>query len=119
MPFPPSGDERWRRCCKPWTQRTRKPAAWLSSVVSPDDCAPEKCWENCVNTSAPRPAFPREICERATQDGHHPVFALQEMAELNGLPENAIDKLEKCLDDPDEGVQKGAARAMSWVRPSN
>src|SRR5262249_20766128 len=41
------------------------------------------------------------------------------MAELNGLPENAIDKLEKCLDDPDEGVQKGAARAMSWVRPSN
>src|SRR5262245_1970174 len=40
-------------------------------VVSPDDCAPEKCWENCVNTSAPRPAFPREICERATQDGHH------------------------------------------------
>src|SRR5262249_42457154 len=44
------------------------------SVVSPDDCAPEKCWENCVNTSAPRPAFSREICERATQDGHHPVI---------------------------------------------
>src|SRR5215813_3186920 len=40
-------------------------------VVSPDYCAPEKRWENCVNTSAPRPAFSREICERATQDGHH------------------------------------------------
>src|SRR5262249_9477123 len=44
-----------------------------SPVVSPDDCAPEKCWENCVNTSAPRPAFSREICELATQDGHHRI----------------------------------------------
>src|SRR5262249_38721414 len=45
--------------------------------VSPDDCAPEKCWENCVNTSAPRTAFSREICERATQDGHHQMLFLK------------------------------------------
>src|SRR5262249_62304336 len=48
-------------------------------VVSPDDCAPEKCCENCVNTSAPRPAFSREICERATQDGHHRNLEIPEM----------------------------------------
>src|SRR5262249_10160988 len=52
-------------------------------VVSPDDCAPEKCWENCVNTSAPRPAFSREICERATQDGHHRVQVVDDKTRIS------------------------------------
>src|SRR5215813_7042108 len=61
-------------------------------VVSPDDCAPEKCWENCVNTSAPRPAFSREICERATQDGHHQIHRIgpkSPLPSLNGLNDHS------------------------------
>src|SRR5262249_33935096 len=42
-----------------------------SRVVSPDDCAPEKCWKNCVNPSTQSPAFPRKIWERTTQDAPH------------------------------------------------
>lgn len=45
--------------------------------------------------------------------------ALDEMAQFNGLPTNAIDRLEKCMDDPDRDVCQLAAEIMSRVRPTN
>jgi transposase len=45
-------------------------------VVSPDYCAPEKRRESCVSISSLRPAFSREICERAIIRRHHPFFQL-------------------------------------------
>ncbi|HEY7423761.1 MAG TPA: HEAT repeat domain-containing protein [Gemmataceae bacterium] len=47
------------------------------------------------------------------------VRALAEIARFNGLPENAIDKLEKCLDDSEKDVRRSAASAVSWVRPAS
>jgi HEAT repeat protein len=47
------------------------------------------------------------------------AFALRETAQFNGLPEGAADKLERCLEDSDDGVRRAAAGAMSWVRPSS
>ncbi|HEY7309598.1 MAG TPA: HEAT repeat domain-containing protein [Gemmataceae bacterium] len=45
--------------------------------------------------------------------------ALAEIARFNGLPENALDKLEKSLDDPEKDVRRNAASAVSWVRPTS
>jgi HEAT repeat protein len=45
--------------------------------------------------------------------------ALGEVAQFNGLPENAIEKLEKCLEDSEEDVRRSAAHALSWVRPAS
>jgi HEAT repeat protein len=46
------------------------------------------------------------------------AVALREAAQFSGLPEDAVDQLEKSLDDPDKHVRSAAAGAMSWVRPS-
>jgi HEAT repeat protein len=45
--------------------------------------------------------------------------ALNEMAQVNGLPQDAIDKLEQCLDDPEKDVRLPALSAVSWVRPAS
>jgi HEAT repeat protein len=47
------------------------------------------------------------------------VLALREVAQFNGLPEAAVNELEKCLDDSDKSVRLNAANALSWVRPSS
>jgi HEAT repeat protein len=47
------------------------------------------------------------------------TVALHEMTEIKGLPETAVVKLEKCLDDPEPRVRAHAARVMAWLRPSS
>jgi HEAT repeat protein len=55
--------------------------------------------------------------DKATRS--HAARALGEMAQFHGLPEKAIEKLERCLDDPDKDVGRAAAGALSWVRPAS
>lgn len=47
------------------------------------------------------------------------AIALGEVARFNGLPDAAAEKLEECLDDPDENMPHAAAAAVSWARPAN
>jgi HEAT repeat protein len=47
------------------------------------------------------------------------AVALREVVQFNGLPNNAVERLEKCLDDSDQGICRIAAGALSWVQPSS
>jgi HEAT repeat protein len=67
-------------------------------------------------------AVPQLLQSIDSKDEKVPVYAaiaLSEVAQLHGLPPNAVEKLEECLESPDAGVRTNAARAVYWIRPSN
>src|SRR5262245_2722991 len=84
--------------------------------------APEtRAWEAALRVTMAFPAFGgrgvapllQALESKEAHTRRYAVLALGEMAQLNGLPENAIDKLEKCLDDSDQRVRSDAASALS------
>ncbi len=93
----------------------------------PEDPPDRRGWEAAKRVAFAFPGFGgralapllQALDSKDADTRRYAALALREMAELNGLPANAIDKLEKCLDDPNNRVCSIAASAMSWVRPSS
>src|SRR5262249_38845823 len=92
-----------------------------------DDSPQTRAWEAASRVVSALPAFgPRVLPpllkaleSRGAHTRGYAADALLEIAQLGGLPETAVDRLEKCLEDEDKEVRRTAATAMSWVRPSS
>jgi HEAT repeat protein len=92
-----------------------------------DDLSPYSPWDAAARAAHAFPVFGaravapllRALDAKDRKTRHGAAVALREMAQFTGIPEIAIERLERCLDDPDEDTCRIAADAMSWVRPAS
>ncbi len=92
-----------------------------------DDSSETRAWEVASRVAVAFPIFGgravapllKALESKNADTRSYAAAALHEMAKLNGLSENAIEKLENRLDDPDKRVRSIAASAISLARPSS
>ena len=83
-------------------------------------------WEMARGAALAFPAFARAVppllkALDATdaETRQYAGLALRKVAEVNGLPESAIERLEKALDGLRQGGSAACTRAVAQVRPAN